>query len=103
MPGSKHTPVSRLWPCVLLAGALLWLSGGMALAVLPAGSAAGMTGAPSQGKGRPIDDGFDALPAGLKGISYSTLSHMGKVHRAAAPVEGSDWLGPFHPLLDIVW
>ena len=31
-------------------------------------------------KGKGYDDGFDALPNGLKALSYSTLANAGKVH-----------------------
>ncbi len=51
------------------------------------------------------NDGFDALPVGLKGISYSTLANMGRVHPVLAPSSkgSSTWANPFRPLLTITW
>lgn len=55
----------------------------------------------------PPDDGFDKLPRGLQGVSYSTLSTSGKVHRPTGPAgptnPSNSWHNPFAPLLTIVF
>ena len=51
-----------------------------------------------------VSDDFDRLPAGLKGLSYSTLVNGGWVHvTGTAPAPGGAWRAPWAPLLNIVW
>src|SRR5205807_1713683 len=52
------------------------------------------------------NDGFDALPIGLKGMSSSTLVNLGRIRYApprTTPPNGSPWANPFSPLLNITW
>jgi hypothetical protein len=73
-----------------------------ASAALPAGSVPASFLAPD--KPSVYNDGFDALPNGLKGLSYSTLYHMGKVHPEFNPTNGAGTVGKmFAPLLNITW
>lgn len=71
-----------------------------AFAGVPIGNVSQSNAAPTP----TLNDGFDALPFGLKGISYSTLAHMGRVHYNP-PWSPKDGTGtkPFSPLLNIVW
>src|SRR5207302_321663 len=49
------------------------------------------------------NDGFNALPTGLQGLSSSTLVHMGRIRYAPASHKGTAWTNPFSPLLNIAW
>src|SRR5690348_8061811 len=93
-------------------GAILLLAG--LLAVAAAQSLGGSTSAGmldhsgAQAKAAVYDDGFDNVPQGLQGLSYSTLAHMGRVHRPSLSMagagqggQGASWRNPFSPLLTI--
>src|SRR5689334_14943113 len=86
-PGGRRPLWAGLGALVLaLVASLVLVSGGV-FAGAPA-SVPANTPAQAQEKAPVLNDGFDALPAGLRAISYSTLFHMGKVH-PAQPDKGS--------------
>ncbi|PZS06049.1 MAG: hypothetical protein DLM69_00465, partial [Candidatus Chloroheliales bacterium] len=60
---------------------------------------------PASGAAIPANnDGLDALPPGLRGVSYSTLAMSGKVHPAKpGSAQPNSWVNPFAPLLNITW
>src|SRR5690349_14608781 len=65
---------------------------------------------PSSPSGAPLgtsSDDFDALPPGLKAVSYSTLVSSGKVHITKASPNPQSAIrnpqSPFAPLLNIIW
>src|SRR5438128_1075984 len=91
-----------------------WLAGLVALLALAGvvtGVNAAFPAAPPRppappGKAPPaVDDGFDRLPLGYQGMSYSTLAASGKVipHLGRPGTPPADWRNPFAPLLNIVW
>src|SRR5205823_1964262 len=61
----------------------------------------------AQAKQPVLNDGFDRLLPGQGGLSYSTLTHMGRVHPPAynpgANRSDPSWHNPLAPLLTIVW
>jgi hypothetical protein len=102
----------RIWllaTTALLAALVIIGMANAALASLPAGvpsaGADQSKGATAGKQQTQYSDDFDSLkPAGLKGLSYSTLVNSGKVHvtdRSVAPPTALSNL--FAPLLNIVW
>src|SRR5689334_19945163 len=71
--------------------------------VLGSMAAAPLSGA--QGQAATLNDGFDQLTTGQQGPSYSTLTHMGRVHPPSAGPSEPDpsWHNPFVPFLNITW
>ena len=69
----------------------------VASASMPAGSSPAALLAPD--KPPVADDGFDALPPGLKGVSYSTLAMSGRVHpqHIQSSSDTGNWKNPFAP------
>ncbi|MDQ2806500.1 MAG: glycoside hydrolase, partial [Chloroflexota bacterium] len=95
----------RQWLSALLAGGVLAAVGIGSQTSLahPAGNAD--LAVTAQGVTPRKDDGFDALPTGLKAVSYSTLVNMGKVHPSTAgggPAQ-ADPLYKHVPQLNITW
>src|SRR5438046_1241393 len=87
--------------------AALILAGGLRSSGAEAAMPSQVTGGGVSGVGDvpPLDDGYDALPKGLKALSMSTLVNMGLVHpppRSGGPVKASE---PAHnaPLSSINW
>ena len=71
-----------------------------AVAALPSNAAAQVTT-----RDQPAyNDGLEQLPVGQRGLSYSTLTHMGRVHpqKQSANPTGT-WKNPFAPLITIVF
>jgi hypothetical protein len=103
----RHKGLRFLVPAlalVMIAGLLLANQSARAsYPAAPAFDTAAQKAPPSSGV--PGNDGFDALPTGLKGISYSTLTNLGLVHPAppSKPAGDSGWKNPFSPLVNVVW
>jgi hypothetical protein len=80
---------------------------GLASAALPtAGSNAAQSLPANPAAKEPANsDGFDSLPLGLQGVSYSTLASSGLVHpvKVAPSSQPSNWKIPDTPNLNIVW
>src|SRR6476620_10763993 len=79
---------------------------GVANAALPATNGTTLQGLPAgpSANAPAADDGFDALPADQKGVSYSTLVKMGKVHPVkVVPPAPDNWVNPYSPALNITW
>ncbi|MGI8587568.1 MAG: hypothetical protein ACR2M0_07775, partial [Chloroflexia bacterium] len=72
----------RYWVAALVALLALVGLGSVASAAFPPTQT---SSAPSAQAKKPIDDGFNQLPVGQRGLSYSTLVHMGRVHPASQP------------------
>src|SRR5262245_8215092 len=101
--GTRRSKTWRIIPFLLIVLVML-IGGGIALAGVPTGVPTGAGAAPPvQAKPVVYDDGFDALPWGLKGLSYSTLAMAGKVHPLTGQVQSFSWKSPFAPLLNITW
>ncbi len=98
---------------VLLVSIGLTASGafaGVPVDTLP-GSSSAPTGSGTSGQQANISvpttasDGFNTLPMGLRGISYSSLVNSGRLHpvRPAASAPNTGWKNPFNPLVTIIW
>jgi hypothetical protein len=97
----------RIW--LLVSAAFLALIAAGGLLGLVQSASASLPGAFSPqaagtGKQSQYSDDFDSLkPAGLKGLSFSTLVNSGKVHVNTPSRPAVPWTSPFAPLLNIVW
>jgi len=101
----------RIWLLFSAAFLALLAIGGLiglvhpASASLPGGfspQAANTGNGGNTGKQSQYSDDFDSLkPAGLKGLSYSTLVNSGKVHVNTPSRPAGSWSNLFAPLLNI--